>query len=211
MIRWGRLSPRGGPHLGSAGGAFQHHLHCLARHQLHPQRSKLKHGAGRFGALGGVFALGVTDGRETMALAKRGKTFCCPIELMSTASFVCYLEVVTARIPARREAEMENVMGGAISQRSPSFSTLMVLSVCTLGNKTTSEKADLAQSFSKSQTLVAPKFNHRPAAGLFAYSKEKLHEDHHLSCCGQSITSLRCSILGVFFQSAPCRSRCIGC
>lgn len=34
----------------------------------------------------------------------------------------------------------------------------MVLPDCTLSNKTTSGKADLAQSFSKSQTLLAPKF-----------------------------------------------------
>lgn len=148
----------GGPHLWSAGGTFQHHLQSLARHQLHPQRSKLKHRAGRFGVLGGIFALGVTDGRETITLAKWGKTFRRPIELMGTSSFVRYLEAVTAGIQARREAEMENITGAAISQPSPSFSSLTVLPDGTLGNKTTSKKAALAQSYSESQTLVAPKF-----------------------------------------------------
>lgn len=111
-----------------------------------------------FGGLEGIFALGVTDGRETVTLAKWGKTFCCPIELMGAPSFVCYLEVVTAGIEARREADMESVTGTAIPQQSPSFSTLMALPDCTLSNKAPSEKADLARSFSKSQTLVATKF-----------------------------------------------------
>lgn len=135
VIGWGRLSPRGGPYLGSAGGTFQHHLHSLARHQLHPQRSKLKHGAGRFGALGGIFALGVTDGRETITLAKWGETFCCPVQLMGATSFVRYLEAVTAGIQAKREAETENVMGAAISQQSPSFSAPTALPDYTLSKK----------------------------------------------------------------------------
>lgn len=116
VICWGRLSPCGAPHLGSAGETFQHHLHSLARHQLHPQRSKLKYGAGRFRALGGIFALGVTDSRETITVAKWGETFRCPIELMGASSFVCYLEVVTAGIQAKREAEIENITVAALSQ-----------------------------------------------------------------------------------------------
>lgn len=116
VIRWGRLSPHGGPHLGNAGEAFQCHRHTLARLQLHPRWSKLKHGAGGFGALGGIFALGVTDGRESSVPAKRGETFRGPRELMGLPSFVCYLEVVTAGIQARREAQKENVMGAAVTQ-----------------------------------------------------------------------------------------------
>lgn len=154
----GRLSAPGGSHLGSAGGAFQHHLHRLAWHQLHPYRSKLKHGVGRFGALGGTSALGVADGRETITLAKWGETFRCPIELMGASSSVGYLEAVAAGIQARREAETENVTGAAISQQSPSFSAPMASSDCTLSSKATSAKADLAQSFNRRQTLVAPNF-----------------------------------------------------
>ncbi len=53
---------------------------------------------------------------------------------------------------------MENVMGAAISKESLSLSTPTALAHCTLRNKATSKKADPAQSFSKSQTLAAPKF-----------------------------------------------------
>lgn len=45
-------------------------------------------------------------------------------------------------------------MGAAV----PQFSTLTPLSDCTLGIKTTSKKANLAQSFRESQTLAAPRF-----------------------------------------------------
>lgn len=77
---------------------------------------------------------------------------------MGASSFVHYLEVVIAGIQARREAEMENVTGAVISQWSTNFSTPIASSDCMLSNKATSEKAALAQSFSKSQTLVAPEF-----------------------------------------------------
>lgn len=100
---------RAQPHLWSAGGAFQHHLHAPAWHQLHPQWSKLEHGRCGLGSLGGVFALGVTDSRETIVLAKRGKAFCCPVELMGSPSFVRYLEVVTARTQAGREERVGSV------------------------------------------------------------------------------------------------------
>lgn len=146
MPRWG------GTHLGGAAGAFQHYLRCLAGHQLCLQRLKRKHGAA-----GGNLALGVTDGREMIAPLKCGATFCAPIQQMGASSFVCHLEAVTAGIQARGEAETQIGRGAAICQRSPSFSTLRARPDCTLGNKTTSKKADRAQSFTKRQTLVAPR------------------------------------------------------
>lgn len=53
---------------------------------------------------------------------------------------------------------MENVTGAAISQQPPSSSSLMALWDCVLSNEAIAGKAALAQSFSKSQTLVAPEF-----------------------------------------------------
>lgn len=65
---------------------------------------------------------------------------------MGASPLVRYLEAVITGIQARREAEMENGMGPAISQQSPSFSAPMALLDCTLGDKATCQKADLDQS-----------------------------------------------------------------
>ena len=74
---------------------------------------------------------------------------------------------------------MENVMGAAISQRSPSFSTPMALSDRTLSNKTTSEKADLARSFSQSQTSAGPKFSSQQLVSLCT-ARKSFAKIHHL-------------------------------
>jgi len=73
------------------------------------------------------------------------------------------------------------------------------------------KRLDLAQSFSRSQTLVATKFITIQQLVCFTYSKEKLHEEHHLCRHGQSIASLWCLMLGEFSRGASCRPCCIGC
>jgi len=210
VIGWERLSPRGGPHLGSAREAFQHHLHRLARHQLHPWRPKLKHGAGGFGALGGIFALAVTDGRETITLAKRGKTFRCPIEQMRASSFVRYPEAVMAGMQARREAEMESVTGAVTSQWSSSFNTPKAVRLHAQ-QQSHLWKGWPSSTLQQSQTLVATKVITIQQLVCFTHSKEKLHEEHHLRRRGQSIASLCCSMLREFSRGVSCRPRCIGC
>lgn len=61
-----------------------------------------------------------------ITLAKRGKAFCRPVELMGSPSLVRYLEVVTAGTQAGREERVESVKKTPeISQQSSSTSTLV--------------------------------------------------------------------------------------
>lgn len=65
-------------------------------------------------------------------LLKYIETFCGPVQLMDVSCILCLLELVTEGNEARREAEMENVTGAAISMWSLSFSTLVRFPDCTL-------------------------------------------------------------------------------
>lgn len=92
----GKAQPLAGPHLGSAGAAFQHHVHTLARPQVHLQWPQLKHGAARSGDLESIFAFGATEGRGTSAAPEGAEPFCAPVQPLEAPSSVGQCEVVKA-------------------------------------------------------------------------------------------------------------------
>lgn len=116
-------------------------------------------------------------------LLKYVETFCGPVQLMDVPSILCHLELLTEGNESRREADMENVTGAAISMWSLSFSTQVRFLDCTLCNKTSTQKVAQAQSSSHSQILAAPEFTTSRQLLCLHTARESLHEKHLLSCC----------------------------